>query len=67
VDSRCAPVGPFARNAKAAAFCIAQKQCLGACDAALLQNGKALAPEGMERVTNLSPSQMLAEHLCSSR
>jgi hypothetical protein len=26
-----------------------------------------LAPEGMKRMTDLSPSQMLVEHLCSSR
>ena len=66
-NRRCAPIGPFARNAEAAALCMTQKQCVGAGDTPRLQYGKALASEGMKRMTDLSPTQMLAEHLCSSR
>jgi hypothetical protein len=67
LDEGCAPVGAFAGNAEAAAFHMTEEQCVGARDAALLQNGKALTSEGTERLTNLSPTQMLVERLCSSR
>lgn len=66
-DRRRAPVGPLACNAEAAAFHMTEQQRVSARDTTLLQNGKALAPEGMKRMTDLSPSQMLVEHLCSSR
>ena len=67
LDRWRAPVGPFAGNAEAAAFCMTQNQRVGAGDAARLQDREALSSEGMKRMADLSPTQMLAGRLCSSR
>jgi len=44
---------------------MAEEQCLNAGDAARLQHREPLASEGMKWMADLSPSQMLAERLCS--
>jgi hypothetical protein len=46
---------------------IAATYCVNSADATRLQYGKALAFKWMERMADLSPSQILGERLCSSR
>jgi len=67
INGRSPPIGPFARNAEAAAIYMTEQQCVDARDAARLEDRKTLAPEWMKRMADLSPSQMLVERLCSSR
>ncbi len=67
LDRWRAPVGPFAGNAEAAAFYVTQKQRVDTRDAARLQYWEALALERMKWMTDLRPTQMLIERVCSSR
>ena len=66
-DGRRTPIGPFAGNAEASAFYMTQQQCVDARHPARLQDREALSSEGMKRMADLSPTQMLVERLCSSR
>jgi hypothetical protein len=57
----------FARDAETAAFQLAEDKSIDARYASLLEYFEALASQWMERVADLSPSQMRAVVQCSSQ
>ena len=64
---RIGPVGPLARDAKAATLALAEDQGVDPCYASFLEYFEALAAKRMERMTDLRPSQMLVVVQCSLR
>lgn len=59
-------IGPLHGHGKASARDVAQDQCVNAGDTPVLENLKALAPERMERVSDLYRSRCFVGGLCSS-
>ena len=67
VTRRCrVPIGPFAPNSNAAASRFTQYQRLGPADTPGFKDGETLPFQGMEGMSNLSPSQRLVGNLGSS-
>jgi hypothetical protein len=65
---RCrVPIGPLAPNGKAAASGFTQDQRLGPADTPGFEDGETLPSQGMEGMSNLSPSQRFIGNLGSSR
>ena len=64
---RCrVPIGPLAPNSNAAASRFTQDQRLGPADTPSFEDGETLPSQGVEGMSNLSPSQGLVGNLCSS-
>jgi hypothetical protein len=59
------PVGPFTSNRDAAACRLTQDQRLGFANTPGFEDRKALSLQGMEWMSNLSPSQRLVGNLGS--
>jgi hypothetical protein len=61
------PIGPFTSNSDAAACRLTQDQRLGVTDTPGFKDREALTLQGMEWMSNLSPSQRLVGNLGSPR
>ena len=64
---RVGPVGPFARDTEAAALQLTKDQRVDTSYPPFFEYFEALAAQGMERVTDFSPSQRRTGLKCSSR
>ena len=60
------PIGPLAPHGDAAPRWLTQDQRLGRTDTPSFEDGKTLPSQGMEGMSNLSPSQRLVAYLGSS-